>query len=108
MKKERKLSSHVKGEYVGARGDFGQYLDGNLGKVSGATTYGGEGKGYSWTQMPAVIGGLAEIDPNSLLPGSDMSAVLANTQFNSDNLAMKAGMDDATPTGASVGGTAAY
>jgi hypothetical protein len=109
MQKQRKLKSEaVSMTYGGPRGTFGQFDDSNIGQVSGATTYGGEGKGYFWTGMPAVIGGLAEIDPDNLLPGSNMSAVLANTQFNSDTLATKAGMDDATPTGASVGGTAAY
>lgn len=104
MKQQRELKSKaVSMTYGGPRGTVGQYDDSNLDKLSG-TTYGGQGLGWFWQGYPNVIGGLTEYDPQTLMPGSNLSAV----QMGADKLAMEAGMADGTATGASVGGTAAY
>lgn len=103
MRQQRKLTNETKGMFAGPRGSYGQYVDGNIGEVSG-TTYGGQGLGWYWEGYPSVIGGRTEYDPRALQPGSNLSAV----QQSSDTLATKAGYDESTPTGSSVGGTAPY
>jgi hypothetical protein len=104
MQKQRKLTEKTRGMFAGPRGSYGQYVDSNIGEVSG-TTYGGQGLGWFWQGYPAVIGGLTEYDPRALQPGSNLSAV---QQDSTDLLALKAGMSDGVASGASVGGTAPY
>lgn len=99
MQKQRKLKEQTTGMFAGPRGSYGQYTTSNAGLTSG-TTYGGQGLGWFWQQYPGVTGGLTEYDPRALQPGSNLSAV----QYNSDVLAMNAGMADGVPTGDSVGG----
>ena len=105
MKQTRKLTNRTKSDtFGGPRGSgYGQVDESNLGMVSGET-YAGQGDGWYWNQYPSVTGGLTEYNPQALLPGSNMSAV----QWGAEDKAKKAGLDLAAPTGASVGGTAAY
>ena len=103
MRKQRKLQSETTGMFAGPRGSYGQYDRSNLAETSG-TTYGGQGLGWFWQGYPSVIGGMTEYNPDALQPGSNLSAV----QLGSSTTAADAGMTDGTPTGESVGGTAAY
>jgi hypothetical protein len=103
MKQQRKLTNKTKGMFAGPRGNYGQTLEGRAGDTSG-TTYGGQGLGKFWEEMPSVIAGRTEYDPRALQPGNNVSSV----QWNSDTLALKAGINDGIASGASVGGTAAY
>ena len=103
MKQQRKLQSETTGMFAGPRGSIGQYDRENLALTSG-TTYGGQGLGYYWQGYPNVVGGLTDLAPQTTMPGSNLSAV----QMGADVVALEAGMTDGTPTGASVGGTAAY
>ena len=127
MQKQRELKEQTTGMFAGPRGAIGQYINTNIGDTSGGdgidtsgnnpknssrnsapnisgTTYGGTGNGWMWNGYPGVIGGITKYDPKGNQPGSNLSAV----QLGSDNLAMRAGVNDGVASGASVGGTASY
>ena len=108
MQQQRKNTDRISGSYGGPRGRFGNTLEGNAGLTSG-TTYGGQGLGNYWQMYPSIIGGLTDYNYQALQPGSNLSALqYSSPDQDSDVVAMRAGMDDGTVTGASVGGTAAY
>lgn len=105
MRQQRKLTDKTKGMFAGPRMDIGQYLDQGLAQISGVT-YGGGGLGYYWGAYPNVTGGLTELDPKTTETGSNLSAAQSGQYYNSQT-AIDAGLDG-SPTGSSVGGTAAY
>jgi hypothetical protein len=112
MKQTTKLTPRTKGMMAGQAAEFGQYLDGNMGQVSGAGPYAVPGitrgeaipSEYSYNTWPYVVSGMTDFDPSSLLPGANIHSV----QFGAFAKAKRAGFDEAVQTGASVGGTAAY
>ena len=87
---------------------FGNYLAGNIGDNS-RVTYPGNAQTDTlgkdaWLNFPArVQTQAATSNPALMMPGSNLSAVAF-----SGTLAQDAGYDQGTPTGYSVGGTAAY
>lgn len=105
MQKQRKLTDKTRGMFAGPRGSYGQYVEGNSAEVSG-TTYGGQGLGDYWYLYPGVIGGITNIDPQTLQPGSDVNAVrnLSSVQQGAKGLAKEAGLNDGVARGNSVGG----
>jgi hypothetical protein len=65
------------------------------------------GTGYWWNNYPAYVSGIDDYDAKASSTGSNLEAVAATSTVGSDAVAQRAGLDG-TPTGASVGGTAAY
>ena len=105
MQQQRKLNDRANGMFGGPRMAFGQYVDQGIAQISG-TTYGGQGLGWYWDEYPNITGGLTELDPKATMTGSNLSAAQSSQYYNSQT-AIDAGLDG-TPTGSSVGGTAAY
>jgi hypothetical protein len=91
----RNLSPQVtKGIYAGPLPQFGNYL---------YTNYTGDLGAAQYEMTPAFTMGISNVDPDTLEPGSNLSAV----ESGASDVARDAGLDD-TATGNSVGGTAAY
>lgn len=63
------------------------------------------GTGYWWDNYPAYIGGQTQYDPLTTTTGSNYGAL--TPEPGSQAVAKDAGVDPGTPTGESVGGTAA-
>ena len=116
MQQQRKLRNTATGMYGSVKTSQGQYDDSNLSEYSGGAPLGeptpvvdfatrgepSEAK-TAWNLWPYAVAGKAELDPRTLQPGSNLSAV----QLGAEAVAKKAGLDE-VPTGSSVGGTAAY
>jgi hypothetical protein len=65
------------------------------------------GTGYWWKNYPSYIGGLGDYDAKASSTGGNLDAIQATSTLGAEAVAKDAGLDD-VPTGASVGGTAAY
>jgi hypothetical protein len=109
MKQTRKLTDEAMGMFNGPQPTYGQTLGANT-DLTSMTTHGNENGDTTWPyeDYPYAVSGKTRLDPNSLEPGSNLSAVhMLSKQLGSDVLAQEAGVDG-VPTGNSVGGTAAY
>ena len=103
MKQTTKLTQRTKGMYAGQAAEYGQYLDGNMGLVSGAGVYSvpgttrGEQQPSEWAfnTWPYVVSGQTDLDPSSIVPGSNVHSV----QFGAVAKAQRAGLDENTATG---------
>lgn len=114
MKQQRKLTDKARGMFSGPQPTYGQTLEGNAGLTSMETNYGvtrgdtNSPTAWFYEDYPYAVGGKTRYNPNSLQPGSNVSAVNAlSSNMFSEILAQEAGLDR-VPTGNSVGGTAAY
>jgi hypothetical protein len=65
------------------------------------------GTGYWWRNYPAYISGLGNYDAVASSTGGNLDAIQATSTLGAEAVAKDAGIDE-VPTGASVGGTAAY
>ncbi len=65
------------------------------------------GTGYWWKNYPSYISGLGDYDAVASSTGGNLNAIQATSSLGSKAVAKRAGLDS-SPTGASVGGTAAY
>lgn len=110
MRQTRKLTDKARGIFSGPQPTYGQTLDGNA-DLTSMETRGDTNSptGWMYQDYPYAVGGKLRINPDSLLPGSNIGAVqaLSAQQLGTDRLAQEAGVDG-VPTGSSVGGTAAY
>jgi hypothetical protein len=98
MPAQRKLTERTKGMFAGQAVDIGQYDDSNMGLASGLGPYEvpGQTRGeatqssFAFYQWPYSVTGQLNINPSTLSPGSNLSAV----QQGALQLAKKAGFDD--------------
>jgi hypothetical protein len=102
-----KITDRTSGQYASQKGSQGLYIPSSKASVGsnvGLSYAGGMGiPEAAWTLSPMFFMGMTNYDPNYGQPGATVQAVADGAQ----NIAKEAGVDS-TPTGSSVGGTAAY
>jgi hypothetical protein len=107
LQARKRIQEDVKGQFASPRGEVGTYIPNRA--TSGSLNVGLAHDGtlgmpeYLWTLSPQFQMGIASLDPQAAQPGSNLQAVADTTSTTARDSGM-----DGTPTGSSVGGTAAY